>query len=147
MGKVNQLTVPGQYDQIGVICDFVAQGAQKAGLDEDAVFHVQLACDEACTNIIEHAYGGENGGDIDVSWRLNNRSFTVTLKDTGRPFDPDAVDEPHIPHSPAELDKLKIGGLGLHFMRRMMDEVLFQFDEESGNTLIMVKRLSPETAV
>jgi serine/threonine-protein kinase RsbW len=147
MGSGKRLIVPGRYDQISVICDFVAQGAQKAGLDEDAAFHVQLACDEACTNIIEHAYGGESAGEIEVSWQLNQRSLTVTLKDKGQPFDPDGIETPHIPQNQAELDQLKIGGLGLHFMRRIMDEVLFQFDEKSGNTLIMVKRLAPEQAV
>jgi serine/threonine-protein kinase RsbW len=147
MGRANRLTVPGRYDQINVICDFIAQGAQKAGLDDDTAFHVQLACDEACTNIIEHAYGGESQGEIEVSWQVNGRAFTITLKDKGRPFDPNSVDVPNIPQNPQELDQLKIGGLGLHFMRRMMDEVRFRFDARKGNTLIMVKRLEPEEAV
>jgi anti-sigma regulatory factor (Ser/Thr protein kinase) len=147
MGSANRLTVPGRYDQINAICDFVAQGAEQAGLDADAAFHVQLACDEACTNIIEHAYGGESQGDIDVSWKINRQTFTITLKDKGQPFNPNSVETPNIPQHPNEIDQLKIGGLGLHFMRRMMDELIFQFDEKSGNTLIMVKRIKPEEAV
>jgi serine/threonine-protein kinase RsbW len=144
MGSVKRLTVPGRYDQISTICDFVAQGAEKAGLDEDATFHVQLACDEACTNIIEHAYGGEGEGVIDVSWQVNRRTLTITLQDQGRPFNPDAVESPDIPQNPDKIDQLKIGGLGLHFMRRLMDEVTFSFDTNRGNTLIMVKHIKPQ---
>jgi serine/threonine-protein kinase RsbW len=146
MGSAKQLTVPGRYDQISAICSFVAQGAEKAGLDEDATFHVQLACDEACTNIIEHAYGGESEGEIAVSWQINRRTLTITLKDRGRPFNPDKVESPSIPQDPDEIDQLKIGGLGLHFMRRLMDEVTFSFDKSRGNTLIMVKHIKPQEA-
>ena len=61
------ITIPARYDQVAPLCDFVVDAAVAAGLDADAAFQVQLACDEACTNIIEHAYGGQ-GGEIEVTW-------------------------------------------------------------------------------
>ena len=141
MGNQNVLTISAQYDHIKQVCEFVAAGAQQAGLDEDAVFKVELACDEACTNIIEHAYGEEGTGGITGTWEANPRAFTITLHDNGRSFNPDAVEDPTFvkPDTNPDPDKLKVGGLGIHFMRNLMDEVRYQFDEKQGNSLIMVK--------
>lgn len=141
MGNQNVLTISGQYDHIKQICEFAAAGAQQAGLDEDAVFQVELACDEACTNIIEHAYGAEETGDITATWETTPQSFTITLRDNGRGFNPDTVEDPTFvkPNTNPDPEKLKVGGLGIHFMRNLMDEVRYQFDEKQGNTLIMVK--------
>ncbi|MCA9936284.1 MAG: ATP-binding protein [Ardenticatenaceae bacterium] len=151
MGNKHILTVPGRYDQIRKVVTFVAEGAGEAGLDEDAVFHVELCCDEACTNIIEHAYGGENQGKITVSYEAAADSFTITLQDNGHSFNPQAIPPPPLPPVQPTADltseeiikNLKIGGLGIHFMRKLMDEVHFSFETNGGNTLVMVKKLSP----
>lgn len=153
MGKKRVLTLPGRYDNIKKICEFAAGGAREAGLDEDAVFHVELCCDEASTNIIEHAYGAEDVGKITITYQYSDRAFTLTLRDNGRAFDPEAVPPPPLPDiadllpepPPNEMiNSLQIGGLGLHFMRNLMDEVHFQFDKQHGNTLTMVKKIPPE---
>ena len=144
MSQDNQLIVPGRYDQIRRICEFVAEGARIAHFDDKTVFHIELACDEACTNNIEHAYEGENRGDITVSWKINGHDFVITLTDTGQAFDPEAVPEPPAPDTMEELtglDNLKVGGLGLHFMKKLMDDVRFTFAGEKGNRLIMIKQL------
>jgi serine/threonine-protein kinase RsbW len=149
MGNKHDLTVPGRYEQIKKACAFVADGAAQAGMVEADIFHIELACDEACTNIIEHAYGGEDKGDIIISWEADDRSFTIMIRDNGRSFDPNDVPEPPIPPEPDSPDfsedklveNLKIGGLGIYFMRKLMDEVTYHFDNASGNTLIMVKNI------
>lgn len=142
MGVKHVLTVPGRYEEIQKICQFVADGAVESGLNETAVFHIELACDEACTNIIEHAYGGEDKGDINISWQLKDAAFTITFHDNGRSFDPDAVPKPTLPPTPPDIDNVKVGGLGIHFMRQLMDDVHFDFDEKEGNTLVLVKNKS-----
>jgi serine/threonine-protein kinase RsbW len=138
------LTIPGRYDHIRQVCQFIAAGAQTAGLDEAAMFQVELACDEACTNIIEHAYGKEDAGNIQAAWATDGRSFTITLHDNGRSFDPRAVEDPAVINleTTPDPDELKIGGLGIHFMRNLMDEIHYHFDKKQGNTLTMVKYLS-----
>ncbi|MBP7998090.1 MAG: ATP-binding protein [Chloroflexi bacterium] len=144
MSQQQSLTVPGRYDQIRVICEFVAAAAKTLPFDEDDIFHIELACDEACTNIIEHAYGGENLGPIHITWAVENKAFIITLADKGEAFNPATVSVPPTPEEVPglnELDNLKIGGLGLHFMKKMMDKVLFSFDEHTGNQLIMVKHI------
>ena len=131
------LTFPGQYDSLAVISEFVTRAAEAANLDEHGVYEVQMAVDEACCNIIEHAYGGEGRGDVECSCRVNDEGLTVTLRDRGRPFDPSVVPEPDLQ---AELEDRDVGGLGLYFMHRLMDEVRFEFTPGAGNSVTMVKR-------
>jgi len=150
MGDQHVLTVQARYEQIKSVCDFVAVGAKLSGLKESAIFHIELACDEACTNIIEHGYDGEGQENIIVRWEKENDRFVITIRDNGRPFNPNIVPEPPKPlalddpnFSEEEIvNSLKIGGLGIHFMRKLMDDVQFSFDEKSGNTLVMIKKIS-----
>jgi len=77
-------------------------------------------------------------GEIQVSCCIRDQGdLVVSVRDTGRPFDPTVVPEPPIG---ADLENLSEGGLGLYFMRKLMDEVTFRFDEHEGNVLTMVKR-------
>jgi serine/threonine-protein kinase RsbW len=148
MDEENVLIVPGRYDQIRAITKFVTAAGEAAGLDEDAVFHLELCCDEASTNIIEHAYGAEDVGTITVHLQVTDDSFSVTFLDHGRPFSPENVSAPPSfnPEGDASgqtlgdfLDTMKVGGLGIHFMRKLMDEVRYTFDPEQGNELTLVK--------
>ena len=131
------LTVPARFTELAHIAEFIAQAGREAGLDERTTFHVQMAVDEACSNIIEHAYGGESDEPITVSWHCEGEKFIVTIRDWGKPFDPSAVPEPRLD---VPLEELPVGGLGLYIMRKLMDEVTFHFDDVEGNILRMVKR-------
>ncbi len=139
MADVRRLTVPGRYENIPLITSFVGEAAAAAGLNEAGQFHCQMAADEACTNVIEHAYGGEGIGDIEVICTVEPGVCQIEVLDQGRPFDPSTVPEPPIG---ANLEDLKPGGIGLYLMRRVMDEVRFEFGEK-GNRLVMVKRQTP----
>jgi serine/threonine-protein kinase RsbW len=150
MDEEHVLTVPGRYDQIRTIIDFVLEGAEAAGLNDHALFHLELCCDEASTNIIEHAYGAEDLGPITVQFAATTEAFNVTFLDHGRPFSPQDVPEPGPfsddnhraqPDLNEFLDSLKIGGLGIHLMRKLMDDVRYSFDEEEGNRLTLVKTI------
>jgi serine/threonine-protein kinase RsbW len=137
MNTRQTVTFPGRFDSLAGISEFVAGAAEAASLDERAVYAVQLAVDEACSNIIEHAYGGEGRGDIEVSCHINNDRLTVILRDFGTPFDPSGVP---LPDLHASLKDRDLGGLGLYFIGQLMDEVHFEFTSDSGNVLTMVKR-------
>ncbi|HDQ72211.1 MAG TPA: ATP-binding protein [Chloroflexi bacterium] len=137
MGSILRMrTFPGRFESLVSISDFVTQAAEDAGLDKRAIHAVQLAVDEACSNIIQHAYGGEGRGDIECTCRIDGAGLTVILRDEGCRFDPAAVPEPDA--SPT-LDTCSGGGLGLFFMRQLMDEVHFEFDQGDGNVLTMSK--------
>jgi serine/threonine-protein kinase RsbW len=131
------LIFPGQFDSLALISEFVTRAAEAAGLDARAVYAVQMAVDEACSNIIEHAYGGEGRGTIKCTCRINDDGLTVILLDHGRPFDPTIAPEPNLN---ASLQDRDAGGLGLYFIRQLMDKVHFEFKPDLGNELTMVKR-------
>jgi serine/threonine-protein kinase RsbW len=137
MDTEEKLTFPGRFDSLVAISEFVGRAAESTSLDERAVYEVQLAVDEACTNIIKHAYGGEGRGDIEITCRINDEGLTVILRDHGQPFDPTSVPPPKL-HG--NLKDRNLGGLGLFFMHKLMDEVHFEFTPDSGNVLTMVKR-------
>jgi serine/threonine-protein kinase RsbW len=144
MGDNQAITIEGRYEQIQTACQFVAEAAKAAGLTDQAAFHIELCCDEACTNIIEHAYEGEGVGDIIVRYHIDGDQFVVTILDNGRSFQPSEVKLPQSisAQNPKEAAKnLQIGGLGIHFMRQLMDNVQFVFDQQEGNKLIMTKKI------
>jgi serine/threonine-protein kinase RsbW len=130
------LSVPGRFDRLEQICRFVDEAAAEAGLSEGESSRCQLAVDEACTNIIEHGYGGEGRGEIQVTCAARPGELTIMIRDEAHPFDPAAVPDPELN---ASLDEMRVGGLGLYFMRQVMDAVEFSHDGK-GNTLILVKR-------
>ena len=130
------ITIAGRYENLVKLADFVRQIAQDAGLDSFAVYSVETAVEEACTNIIEHAYGGEGKGSIECNCAVDEVGVTIRLRDQGKPFNPKKVLDPD---TKAPLNKRNSHGLGLFIMRKWMDEVRFEFNPESGNTLTMVK--------
>lgn len=132
--------IPGRYENLTEISSLVREAAQETGLNDFAVYAVETAVDEACSNIIEHAYGGENKGDIEFSYEINDDGLKIILVDHGKPFDPDKVP---IPDLKGHLRKRKTHGLGLYIMRQWMDEVKFKF-EDGKNTLTMVKLRNPK---
>lgn len=148
MAQEQVLVVPGRYKEIKRICEFVAAGAADAGFDAKTIFHLELCCDEASTNIIEHAYGEEDVGDIAISYAVDDHDFTIVLRDTGQAFNPGDVPSPAISGTgmPADdlADQMRVGGLGLHFIRNLMDEVTYTTDRRHGNRLVMVKKLQKD---
>ena len=118
------------------ICDYISCCANDAGLTEAEVYAVQLAVDEAATNTIEHGYGEECPSRIDISCEILEDGLKVVIYDDARPFDPTTVPEPEIKVS---LEEIKPRGLGIFFMRKMMDEVKYESSPDKGNTLTMIK--------
>lgn len=120
------------------IAEFIAEATQASGLDENEVYDVQMAVDEACTNIIQHAYHGRADGTIDIVCEPRAKEFVVTIRDYGDHFDPKKVAKPDT-RKPVELRD--VGGLGLFFIYRLMDRVNFDFSTTRGNQLTMVKKI------
>lgn len=147
MGRENSLTVPGRYAEIQRLCAFVSKGAHQAGFNEDSVFQIELACDEACTNIIEHTYGGEDEGEITVRWQIRKGAFVISIEDHGQRFDAGQIPPPPMPPELPTSDnefEIKVGGLGVYFMRELMDAVEFSYQAGKGNVLTMKKQLPEE---
>jgi serine/threonine-protein kinase RsbW len=133
---------PGEFSSLSAVYEFVAKAAQAAGLDDRATYAIQMAVDEACSNIIEHAYEGQGAGDIRCTYEITPGSLTVTLCDNGERFDPTHASEPDLG---AELKDRTRGGLGIYFIRKLVDQVEYKYSPDCGNTLKLVKRREAES--
>jgi len=126
---------PGRYESLARVGDFVRNLAPEAGLESFAVYSIEMAVDEACSNIIEHAYGGEGKGEIRCTCSVVEDEMKIVIKDRGKPFDPSSIPPPNLSK---DIDERQAHGLGLHFIRKWMDEVQF-LSKGRENILTMVK--------
>lgn len=128
------------------ILAFVEVACQQARVDPSLLFDLQLAVEEACSNVIEHAYQGQ-GGELGLRFETRNGDVVITVCDRGRAFDPGTIARPN---TSLPLHKRPIGGLGLHLIYQLMDDVCFSFGT-GGNTLTMIKydavAASPDVAL
>lgn len=126
-----------KFEFLDEIREFVGEIARAGGFNDREVYNIQLATDEAASNIIEHAYEGVSDGLLEISCGVKGSSIKIILVDHGASFDPSDVPAPDLK---ADLSERKIGGLGIFLMRKLMDDV--QYEAEPGknrNTLTMTK--------
>jgi serine/threonine-protein kinase RsbW len=132
------LQVPSSTENLALIREFVSSTAQQAGFDSSEIGKLVLAVDEACANVVEHAYGPDTSKEVVVRVTLDNETLSIDIEDTGRGFDPESI-------QPEELERLiskrKTGGLGMQLMKTLMDEVRYEIEPGKKNALHMVKRI------
>lgn len=133
-----ELEVKNRTDNLPVIGDFVADALMELGADAATLSRVQLVVDEACTNVIKYAYPGEGVGDLKLVLEVIGNTLVVTLTDRGKPFDPGTIPPPDLS---SDVEERRIGGLGVYFIKKVMDEVSYSYDAASGNQLTMKKKL------
>ncbi len=141
-GKVLEATFPGDLKKLTAMSEFVLDAAREMGMREErGLFALQMAVDEAATNIVVHGYQerGLEGMVRILCWREGDE-FVVQLRDTSPPFDPNQV--PH-PDLDAPLDARKEGGLGIYLMRKLMRRVEFSREGEE-NVLTMSRPFASE---
>lgn len=126
-----------KFEYLDEIREFVGEIARSGGFGDKDVYNIQLATDEAASNIIEHAYENVTDGVLDVSCGLEDGQIRIILIDYGEPFDPSAIPMPDLK---ADLSDRKIGGLGIFLMRKLMDEVHYETKDDKSNVLTMIKR-------
>jgi serine/threonine-protein kinase RsbW len=127
---------PAKFEFLNEIRDYVAEVARSGGFDGKEIYSIQLAADEAASNIIEHAYEGIVDGQIELACGMQGAKLIITMQDHGKSFDPKNVKKPNLK---ADLSERQIGGLGIYLMYKLMDEVNYK-SSGAGNILTMVKR-------
>ena len=133
-----QLTVPAKVDRLDEVTQFVAQQLEMADGNEEALFDISLAVEEIFVNIASYAYdGGEGDAQIDVCYEPGDRMAQIAFTDSGLPFDPTNRPPVDITQNPGERS---IGGLGIHIVKKTMDEVKYRY-LGGKNTLTIRKRL------
>lgn len=115
-----KLTIPSSTRYLEKVRQFIEAHIVEAGFNRESVEQFKVAVDEACTNVIKHAYRGDDGYELDISVIIETDRCTVCIRDEGRAFHPQEYHEPDI----FELAKRRqAGGFGVHIMRRLMDHI------------------------
>ena len=135
-----------KFEYLDEIREFVGKIARAGGFGSRDVYDIQLAADEAASNIIQHAYRGVKNGVLEISCGVKDGAITIIMVDYGQSFNSSAIP---LPDLKADISKRKIGGLGIFLMRKLMDEVHYESRRDKSNVLTMIKRrvsrMSPAT--
>lgn len=114
----------------------VSAAVTRAGCSEGCTRDVVMAVDEACQNVIRHAYGGPCDQEIELLIEREDDRLLLSLRDFAPPVDPARI-------RPRPLDEVRPGGLGVHLIREVMDATEFRRPESGvGNVLRMTKKIA-----
>lgn len=133
----DETEVTARRESLARCREFVDQACARAGAAEEERYVLKLAVDEACSNIIEHAYGPDREGSIGLAVDGDGTEVRITIVDAGPPFHPDQAPRPDLD---ADWRTRTVGGLGWHIVRQVVDEMQY-VTEGSRNRLVLVKRL------
>ena len=141
--KSSTIQVPVSYKHLHLIREKVLDQAARAGFSEAQSAQLEMAVDEACTNIIEHSYGGEIAGDgTHPSLRVNFVQYldriVIEIYDHGAGFD---FHKHHIVQPDQYLSNRQERGLGMYIINSFVDDVTYQRGTSAGNYLRLMKRL------
>lgn len=114
------IVVSSRTENLLVIRDFVSRAAQSVGFGDDEINNISLAVDEACSNIIKHAYNNAADKEIQITISAEGPEFQIKVIDQGKHFDPDHIP---VPDMKEYFTRYKRGGLGMFLMKKLMDKV------------------------
>ena len=135
--RTHKLTIPSATRYLVDVRDFVTGHAAEAGFEEMVIEQLKLAVDEACTNVIKHAYKDEGENLIDLAVIVSDDKFVVRLRDRGVGFSPENYRKPQLAE---DIGEGKRGGLGVDIMNRLMDRVEYR-THDGVNECCLVKYL------
>lgn len=122
-----QMRATASPESLVEISRFIFEAARGSDLDEREAFHLMMAADEACTNIIK--YG--RSGDIEIKCDVVDGKVEVEIRDDGVPFDP--LEAP-LPDIKAPLHRREVGGLGIYFIRSLTDDL--RYERRGGKNIL-----------
>jgi len=133
-----ELELKAELEALARLAQFLEHGCRKLGVPERVRHALELAADEAVTNVVRYAYAGRDDGWVKLVLERAGGEAVLTITDAGRPFDERRAAPPDLD---APLEDRRVGGLGLYFIHQMMDRV--ERERRKGiNHLVMAKRLA-----
>ena len=136
--KSSRLTISSRTGNLEALRDFVADGASRFGFNPELAGKIALAVDEACTNIIKHAYGFATDRSIEIQLNERGDEFEIVIQHDGESFNPENVSTPDMKEY---LSQYRRGGLGIHLMRSLMDRVEYSTTDDQRSQVRLVKTL------
>jgi len=138
--QTSSITVKASLENLERINSFIRLWTKKVGLSPGSENQLLLAVEEACVNVAKYAYP-EFTGPVTIDCRLDGGSLILQIRDEGVPFNPLKTPEPDLALS---LEEREVGGLGIFFIRRLVDEVKYQ-REGKFNVLTLSKSEAKRT--
>lgn len=133
------LRISSSTEKLSDVREFVSGAAYKFGFDDEAVGKISLAVDEACTNIIKHAYEYAPNKEIEILINTNRTQFEIVITHQGKLLDPKLIKTPDMKDYLAHPRR---GGLGIHLMRLLMDSVEYKIRDDKKCEVHLLKKLS-----
>lgn len=132
------LTLPNDVETIPQLNEFVELACEEIGFDMSSTMSLVLAIEEAVVNVMSYAYPEGTEGSVDINIIADDVNAIFIISDNGKPFDPTARGEVD---TTLPADKRPIGGLGIHLMRQIMDDVSYE-RKENMNVLTLSKTIN-----
>ena len=132
-----KLVMHNDVQQIARLEGWLESVAEQYGVDPILIPALNLALEEAVTNVVLYAYPTDSRGEVELTATCQDDQLRFVLSDRGKPFDPTARPEVDIT---ASLEDRPIGGLGIHLVRQIMDRVLYEY-ADGKNILTMIKNI------
>ena len=134
----NKLCVFGDTNELNRIRDFVNENALFFGFTEEQSYKICLAVDEACSNLIRHSFKYDNTKEICIVIESVIDRFTINIIDKGETYNPLDYNTPDMIEY---LKTYKKGGLGVHIIKSVMDEISYlpAINKNTENTLMLTK--------
>lgn len=124
-----RITYPAAIDHLPEAIAFVLSCARESGLSDRRIQDIHLAVEEAVVNIINYAYGDAEG-DFEIACAFHrDGSLIIEISDKGRPFNVLSLPGPDM-H--ADIAERTIGGLGVHLIKTLMDEVNYRYEDNKN---------------
>lgn len=136
--KTSSIQVESRTERLIAVRDFVSEAARAFGFGDEDISKIALAVDEACTNVIKHAYRSDPTKIIRVDVSAADRAFEVAIRDEGAQFNPTQV---HAPDMREYLTHYRRGGLGMYLMKSLMDKVEYSIVSGKANEVRLTKYL------
>ena len=124
--------------ELEILCQHLNKFGQITGLSLTCATDINVCLDELFTNIVSYGFADEQEHIIRFTINLDKNVLTIKIEDDGVPFNPLKKKEPEIP---ADLMDARIGGLGIHIVKKLMDDIHYK-RERGWNSLTMKKKLS-----
>jgi anti-sigma regulatory factor (Ser/Thr protein kinase) len=136
-GRERHLILHNDIGQIPQLAEFMETIASESGMDEGVAMSLNLALEEAVTNVILYAYPEGSDGLVDIEAVIREDRLDFLISDSGKPFDPTAASSPDL--TLGVMDR-PIGGLGIYLVMSIMDSVSYERKNDK-NILSMTKKL------
>jgi len=135
------IRLPAKLVHLEQLVDFVANCAQRHGITHKRVGEIKVAAEEAIVNVINYAYG-ENEGDIEVVCISDDDRFIIKIVDSGSPFNLLSHKDPDIY---MDMSERAIGGLGIYLIKKLVDYIEYKRENESNIvTLVITNKIRSE---